>query len=311
VDPALFPFLDKLAPPSAGWLHFVDYTARRVAANQELLAAVPAKSGKHGLILTLADDNVGVLPQLTTGDLHTLVGRLREHGWDGYSTRYWIIGDLGPSVHYLSRAAFDASVTPPTALADLITPMCGEGVAERLAKGFDMVEQATAIIDSNDIGFSFPVGGVVMKHYAAGSPPPEWWKQVTNLYAGAMDEMYRGQDRSHVHGRPFIRYFAKRLEFAVEYMSSITALRLAGEAKVKSDTDVQLDQLEKAVESMYNALNALSEVARDNCDRGVIAVLNNYGYFPLKQEYEAVAGRTAHKSSENESSRSTPVAVTR
>jgi hypothetical protein len=28
-------------------------------------------------------------------------------------------------------------------------------------------------------------------------------------------------------------------------------------------------------------------VARDNSDRGVIAVLNEYGYRPLKKEYEA------------------------
>jgi len=29
---------------------------------------------------------------------------------------------------------------------------------------------------------------------------------------------------------------------------------------------------------MYNALSALGEVARDNSDRGMIAVLNEYGY---------------------------------
>jgi len=40
------------------------------------------------------------------------------------------------------------------------------------------------------------VPGVVMKHYQANSPPPAWWKKVRDLYAGAMDEMYRGQQRS-------------------------------------------------------------------------------------------------------------------
>src|SRR5262249_5651182 len=34
-DPALFPVLDKLLPPKAGALHFVDYTARRVAAHAD------------------------------------------------------------------------------------------------------------------------------------------------------------------------------------------------------------------------------------------------------------------------------------
>ena len=35
-----------------------------------------------------------------------------------------------------------------------------------------------------------------------------------------------------------------------------------------------------------NPLNAYSEVTRDSWDRGVIAVLNEYGYRPLKKELE-------------------------
>jgi hypothetical protein len=288
VDTALFPVLDKIFPPKTSALQFVDYTARRVAAHADLLGQVPARAVPSSLIFTLADDNVGVLPQLTTSHLHTLVGRLRQYGWEGFSTRYWIPGDLNPSVHYLSRAAFDARVTPQAAYDDLITPIAGEGVVERLAKAFDKIEEATTLIDQNDIGFSFPVPGLVMKHYQANSPPPAWWKKVRDLYAGAMDEMYRGQQRSHVGPRPFMLYHAKRLEFAVEYLNSVEALRLAGQAKAKRDTVKQLEHLEKAVESMYGALSALGEVARDNSDRGVIAVLNEYGYRPLKAEFEAV-----------------------
>ncbi len=288
VDPALFPVLDKVLPPSASALHFVDYTARRVAAHQDLLEQVPARAIKSSLILTLADDNVGVLPQLATSQLHFLLGQLRRLGWEGYSTRYWIPGDLGPSIHYLSRASFDAKLTPRTAYDDLFTPVCGEGVTERMALAFDKIEQAATLIDQNDLGFTFPVPGVVMKHYAAKTPPPAWWKQVRDLYAGAMDEVLRGEQRSRQKAGPLILYHSKRLEFAVEYLNSIEAVRLAGVAKSQGKTDEQLAQLEKAVESMHNALTALGDIARDNSDRGVIAVLNAYGYRPLKAELEAV-----------------------
>jgi hypothetical protein len=70
-------------------------------------------------------------------------------------------------------------------------------------------------------------------------------------------------------------------------MNSIEATRLAGQAKRNGDTEKQIEQLELAVEAMYNALNAYSEVARDSCDRGVIAVLNEYGYRELTRELEA------------------------
>jgi hypothetical protein len=286
VDTALFPVLDKVLPPGAGALHLVDYTARRVAANADLLAQVPALAVKSSLILTLADDNVGVLPQLATGRLQTLLGLLRRHGWEGYSTRYWIPGDLNPSVYYLARASFDATLTPRQAYEDLFTPVCGAEVAGPLGKGFDMIEKATEVIDRHDIGFTFPIPGVVMRQYNARELPA-WWREVRDLYAGAADEMRRAMQQVR-GGRPLLLYHSKRLEFAVEYLTSVEALRRAGQARARGDKPEQLAQLKRATEAMHNALTILGEVARDNSDRGVIAVLNEYGYRPLRAELAAV-----------------------
>ncbi len=238
VDPALFPVLDGILPPNTSTLNFIDYTARRVVEHRDLLAAVPAKSVPSSLILTLADDNVGVLPQLTTSHLHTLVSQIREHGWEGFSTRYWIIGDLDPAVYYLSRASFDARLTPRAAYEELLAPIGGHDVAERLIRA------------------------------------------------------YRANQRSKEAGLAMTRYNAKRLEFAYHYLASIEATRLAGVAKQKGETAAVVEQLERAVESMYNTLDSLREVARDSCDLGVIAVLNEYGYRPLQRELEAL-GRSS------------------
>lgn len=289
IDPALYHVLDKVLPPHTSALHFVDYTARRVASHPDLLNEVPAKSVRSNLILTLADDNVGVLPQLTTAHLHTLTSVLRKQGWEGFSTRYWIVGDLTPAAHYLSRAAFDPKVTPRQAYADLLDAVSGEGVSDRVTQAFEMIERATDLIDQHDIGFTFPVPNVVMKHYAATEPAPAWWGEIKTLYAKAMDEMYRGNTRAREGTRPFTLYYAKRLEFAVHYMTSIEAVRAAGVAKAKGNKDEQIAQLEKATEAMYSALNAYGEVARDQSDRGVIAVLNEYGYRRLNAELDALS----------------------
>jgi hypothetical protein len=285
VDPGLFGVLDRVLPQGAKALHFVDYTPRRVAAHADLLAKVPARTVPSSLILTLADDNVGVLPQSYLSSIHGLVGHLRKNAWDGFSTRYWTIGELDPYVYYLSRASFDAKMTPQRAFHDLYTPFCGEGVAERLTKGFDLIEKATGVIDQNDIGFTFPVPGMVMRQYQAKTPPPAWWKEVKDLYAGAMDEMYRANTRAHPGARPTILYYCKRLEFAYEFLTGLEAARLAGVARNAGDREQVLENLEKAIEGMYNGLDAYREVVRDNSDRGVIAVLNEYGYRPLKKEY--------------------------
>lgn len=284
VDTAFYPVLDKLLPPGTSGLHFVDYTARRVAAHPDLLAEVPAQKTPSQLILTLADDNVGVLPQSATAHLHTLLGLLRKNGWQGYSTRYWIVGDLSPSAYYLARASFDPRVTPQSALTDLVDGVSGPDVAPRVAKANELIEQATDLIDQHDIGFTFPVPGVVLKHYASQEPPPAWWGQVKAKYAQAMDEMFRANTRARQGTRSFTLYYAKRCEFAVHYLSSIEATRQAGVARGRGDKEAQAAELEKAVEAMYNALNAYGEVARDQSDRGVIAVLNQYGYRALQEE---------------------------
>lgn len=289
VDPALFPVLDKVLPAGSGTLNFVDYTARRVANNRQLLSQVPAAKVRSSLIMTLADDNLGVMPQIVTSHLHALMGEITKNGWDGFSTRYWIAGDLDPAVHFLARASFNSKLTPHASYDDLLTPMCGPGVAERLIKSFDMMEKATETVDQNDLGFTFPVPGVVMRHYV-NSEVPAWWKTVRDLYATAMDEMYRGSTRAREgsSGRPFMLYHAKRLEFAYDYMNCVEALRLAGQAKAKGDSAKQLEQIQKATEDLYDGLSALAEVAADNSDRGVIAVLNEHGYRPLKKELETL-----------------------
>lgn len=289
VDPALYSVLEKLLPAGTETLHFVDYTARRVAANRDLLKQAPTRTVKSSLILTLADDNVGVLPQMSYAALATLVDELRTGGWAGYSTRYWVIGDLDLAAYFLSRSSFEPGITPRQACADLLTPALGEGTIGRTLEAFEQIEQATNLIDDNDVGFSFPVPNMVMKHYASAAPVPAWWGEVKQRYLHAMDEMYRVNTRAREGegGRAFSLYFARRFEFAAEYMSCIEAVRRAAIARDKGDKEGQIAELEKAVESLHGSLNALSAVARSNSDRGIIAVLNEYGYRPLKKELDS------------------------
>jgi hypothetical protein len=284
VDPLLVPEPDGVAPKGA----FIQYDT----ANKDLLR--PAKT-PSSVVLTLADDQLGILPQLATRRLHPLLQDLPMHRWQGFTTRCYVPGDLHATVHYLARASFDPKLTPQAAYEDLIDPICGEGVSQRLTKGLDMIEKATETIAQNDPNFAFPTPGMMMRHYSA-EPLPPWWKTVRDLYAGAMDEVYRANTRARdgVKARPYMVYYAKRLEFAFFYMTSLEAVRLAGQAKAKGDVKTQLEHLQAATEALYDGLSAYSEVARDQSDRGVIAVLNEYGYRPLRKEMD-VAKKTAKK----------------
>jgi hypothetical protein len=288
VDPVLVPYLDKLLPARTGVLHFIDHTARRVAGHGDLLPAIAAKPVPSSLLFTLADNNLEAVPQAAHASINELLGAVRQPGWIGFTVRYRTIGDLDLTAYLLSRGSFDPKVTPRSALEVLVTPVCGEGVSDRVAKAFELVEQATTLIDEHSLGFSFPIPGVILKHYESEQPVPEWWGKARECYLNAMNEMYRANTRAREGGRSYTLYFARRFEFGFEYMNCVEAVRKAGLAKRKGDAETQLAELEKAIESLHGGLNAMAAVARSNSDRGLIAALNEFGYRPLKRELEAV-----------------------
>jgi hypothetical protein len=120
-----------------------------------------------------AHDNVGVLPQLATGSLHTLLGEMRQHHWAGFYTRYWTVSDLDPAIGYLARASWDATITPEAAYADQVCRVCGPGAVVPALRAFGIIERITLGLDEHGLGFGFPVPGMMTKHYDAGGLSPE------------------------------------------------------------------------------------------------------------------------------------------
>lgn len=283
-------------------LHFVGTTTPAEREKRAEALALGLREAARELGLTASDalarggsapPDESLLPQLRLNRLHADLQRLRNQTETGLAIPFGMVGDRDLEMHFLARASFDASVTPDSATADLITPLCGEGVAERVRKGFAMIEEASQLIDQNERGFAAPAKDVVLKH-ALDKETPAWWKKAGELYAGAMDEMYRANTRARDGGRTYLLYHAKRLEFAVHLMDCLGALRLSGVAKGKKEIDQQAAQLEKAVEAMHNALSALSEVSRSGSDRASIALLAEFGYRPL-QTALAEAEKAARK----------------
>jgi hypothetical protein len=188
----------------------------------------------------------------------------------GFTVRAVMTGDLNAAAHYVSRASFTADLTAEQALAELVTPICGEGVAERLWKGFQQVEQAAKLIEANDPDLGVPGPQMFLRHLDPKVPVPAWLTEVKTLYTSAMSEMYRANTRARGGARPFILYHAKRMEFAMHCCTSFESLHKPAE-----------EAAEAAPEAVYNALNAYADVARDTSDRAVIALLNVYGYHPV------------------------------
>lgn len=248
----------------------------------------PAPKSRTSLTLPLCDFNVGMLPHQRGQFSQKFALEMRTSRWQGFQVFGPLIGDLDPAVQYLSRASFDSTATFDGVCHELFDTLCGSSdVTTRLIKGFNYIEQATEKIDRTwhdgpaspnadclkNIGPADPI------HLAAS-------KEVTDLYLQAMNEMFRAHDNCHPAARKYIYYYARRCEFAFQYMNFVQALEAAEQAKADKDTDARLEQLGKAVEALYNALNSLGDVARDQSDRGSIAILTEFAYRPLVKQLD-------------------------
>ena len=107
----LFPVLSSIVPSGSETLNFLAYTPSRVVDRREAIGKLDTEKVPATLIYTLHDDNVGLLPALTTGSLHELTKHLRQPGWARFSTRYLQMSFHDPLVMYIANSVWDASPT--------------------------------------------------------------------------------------------------------------------------------------------------------------------------------------------------------
>lgn len=248
---------------------------RAPALGLEILG--PGGTGRH-IVALGAHEKHSVLPQFS---LHKLSANLA--GQRNLLLQAAITGDLNAPAHLVSRFSFDPKISPEAALSALVTPICGEGVDERLLKGFNEIEKAADLIAANAPGIGVPGANMFVRHLESKDALPAWITEAKTLYTSAMSEMYRANTRARGGARPFILYHAKRCEFAMQYFITLESLYKAHDASARDES------LEAAIEASYNSLNAYADVARDPSDRGVIALLNRHGYHALQQAVESAS----------------------
>jgi len=305
----LFPVLEQILPAGSETLNFVDYTPARIIRRQDTLAALGGGEIPASLICTLNDDNIGLLPQLTTGSLHQLIREIRKHGWEGISTRYFLTGDQDPSVIYLGQVAWDDKVTPAVVRTGLTTDVCGKQCVADMLEAFEKLEEATVLLELHALSIGFPVPGMMMKN-AHPKPLSATLVKVRNKYRQALAAAEQARAKTRPAGEVFVDYWIGRLKFGVGYIDCIEAVHQAataesGLAEARDAVNTEFGDTEvvesrkaevakawnKALEISRTMLEDYASVAVDQSDRGAVAVMAEFIYRPLKkkvQEAEAM-----------------------
>jgi alpha-L-fucosidase 2 len=297
----LFPILSRVLPRGSELVIVVDYTATGVLRRRSVLGQVPAKQVPTTLVLVLQEDNIGVVPQLTTGSLHELLGEMRKNGLAGFCTRQWMISDLDPCVAYLSKAAWDAKITPAVVYADQIRSVCGDAAVAPMLETFRELEAVTIDLEDHDLGLSFPVPGMIMKHWSAGPLEPQH-ARFRNGYRRAIAAAKRVSELRRPEGQAYVRYWIGRLGFGVGYIDTIEAIKKAAtaekeaaDAKQKNDPRLAKAKLREAAaltraaeKTAFQAIESLAAVAKNRADCGAIATMAEYVHRPLQRKADAL-----------------------
>ena len=277
----LIPVLKAIVPPGSETQNFVDYTASNILRRPGVLAKFPDESLPATLIFTLHDDNVGVLPQLTASSLHGLATEMKRYGWAGFTTRYWMIGDHDRTVSYLARTSWEHAVTPDEVSGDQVTKVCGRACVEDMLTVFHEVEAATVVLEQHALGVTFPVPGMMMKHWT-DEPFSADLADVRDCYSRALSAARSASRKTAESGREYVDYWIGRLEFGIEYLNAVELVRRAARADAEGQGGDAAELAGDALDTVRGAIESQVRVARDQSDRGAVAVLNAHVYRPLR-----------------------------
>ncbi len=288
VPEELFPIIAQQFPPESEVVSFIDYTASRQLQQVQVLRQPPIAGLDRLLTLTLGDDNVGILPQLAGGSLHKLLAEIRSHGWSGYATRFWNVGEQDPVTHFLARASWEAELTSQAAYADQVSAVCGAESVSSALQAFAAIEKVTQRLDQHGLGFAFPVPDMMQKHSGSGGLNAELSHDHV-LYRQALADMQAASTKSRPEGRFYTDYFVGRLQFAVNYLDACDAFGKATAARQIGNLATATKEADLAEKAIRSGLESLLPTIRDHGELGTIAVLNEFCVKPIRQFERSLA----------------------
>ncbi len=274
-----------------------------------MLEQLPGREVPTSLIFTLHDDNVGPMPQLTTGSFDALLDVMVPAGWSGLSTRYWLIGDHNLSVGYIARRAWERGLERTDFYRRQLTAVCGEPAAEGMLEAMQTLEQVTIALEERGLGLMFPVPGMLMKFWKPGELP-EYLVDARHQYIRALNSVRKadrarratlGESGSRARSAAadeYLAYWMGRFTFGAGYIETIEAVHKAATAEAQAAKARKAGKLEEhkaklaeaarlareAEQTVRNAIDAYAHVARDQSDCGAIAILAEYAWRPIRDK---------------------------
>ena len=293
VTEELFPILDRIIPRGWELSSMPDGNLSHLLERPEIIRQLPAREVPAVMDLTLDDDNIGVMPQITTESLYQIVQEMQRAGWAGMTARERFPGDHDSTLAYLARAAWDRHATPDGVIGDQLDAVCGHACAQDMLAALHDVDKVRVVFEHHDSAFAFPAewppatalspGGMLLKYYryANHGPVPAYLDEIRDGYRQALAEASQALAKSTPEGRRYVNFWVGRLKFAVGYLDTVEEIERASISQTGKNHEAAVKELYGALATLHDAVDSYASVARNQSDRGAIAVVDEDGYHAL------------------------------
>lgn len=291
--------------PRVECLVSLGYTAAAQAKRIEELKPLRQQGMPFHLLVSLEDDNIGILPQVTVSKLHRLVQGAKRAGSDGLFGRQWLVSKLEPQIDFLANAAWRDPWTPADTFHHHLETICGAEALPILLRAMEIGEQADDYAGQNGVGLTFLMPGLINYHWLFAQPPDKSLGVLQDYYRQLLSSLRDAEARSLPQGRGYLARYIEQSNFGIHWIDMVvrvkeaSVLRAQAEAKASplsptvartSDDPIGYGQLlrqcvsrlEQALDSSRLALEAWARSVVDRSDLGALAALNEFGHRTLE-----------------------------
>ena len=279
----LFPVLPKVLPPNSEVEVMPDNFLTHLLLRADILKKLSDSPIQPIINLTVDDDNIGIVPQITTSSLQKVLKLLRETHWDGIVARERFPGDHDTEMAYLARAAWDANADPDKIASEQLAAACGQRCGAELLTTMHTIDAATVVWERDDQHFTAPVPELLTRHWKTG-PLPDYLEENRKNYEQGWKAAQRAVSVATPEGKSYAEYWAKRMEFSTKFVMVVESVRRAATAEEAHQTREAVAEATKALATLRESIEAYAAVARNQTDRGAIAIAVEYGYRPLEKK---------------------------
>jgi len=277
----------------------LDYTPTSSVRRLHMMHDIDTDKVNARAVLTFQDDNVGWVPTLEAESNHILLQTGHQAGWQGYTTRFWPIGDLDPAVLHVARSSWIPTYTPREAYVDYAAHAFGEQAVETFCNAMWLLTDATVFLDTTFLGFLFPVDEIIT--YRCEHPDPQQDRAEVFHVVASFQQVHRLFEEMHSaapsdDARQRLAYWIGRLAFSIHAILEIIEVNAGRQALAKAKeatgTDEAAEFLAEAkaryargIAEGRTAVEAVAPVTVQTTDRAAVGA---YYHFLVRQVEEKV-----------------------